>query len=274
MVKVLKNFMCVALSVAIIASNSYVLFAQSRYDGCQDGDVCELSEVDCDEQLLDAGVPEYIINTMSDGQKEYISENLESGAVYESYDSYVLTPETAQSNVSTLSLSTLSDNRIKVSVICFAVTRKGEQQYEIFPSFEWLETGTAIRNDTFAFALYSGWEAVEDTVAKMTVYLSNSSGRQQSISYEATDASQYGYGFSIPSNNCLAAPNGYYEGYAMFYARKKVSSATNALTVKYIHDTTSSASVSYSINIGVASVSVATDSFELEVFARNMSFSY
>ena len=269
----LKKIICGLLSAAVIAG---ILILPSDWDCYAKGeyDVYEMSEADCDGQLRDSGVPESVIDSMSGRQKEYISENLEPDAVYESYDSYVLTPEAVKSDDSALRTLTLSDNRIKVTVLCFAVIRQGEQQYEIFPSFEWLETGTAVRNDTFAFALYSGWEAVADTVPKMVVYLSNSGGRQQSISYEAIDASQYGYGFSIPANNCFAAPGGYYEGYVMFYARKTVSTASNPISVKYIHDTTSNASISYGINIGVASVSVVTDSTELEVFARNMSLSY
>lgn len=269
----LKKFICAVLSVAVIAGSSSLFFAWNCYVQDED-DVYEVSETDCDGQLRDIGVPESVIDNMSSGLKEYISENLEPDAVYESYDSYVLPPEAVQSDFFQLRSLALSDDRIKVTVLCFAVTRQGEQQYEIFPSFEWLETNAVIRNDTFAFALYSGWEAVADTVPKMVIYLSNSSGRQQSISYEAIDASQYGYGFSVPSNNCFAAPGGYYEGYVMFYARKKVSTAKNTISVKYIHDTTRNASVSYGINIGVASVSVTGSSTELEVYARNMSLSY
>lgn len=225
-----------------------------------------------DKVLAEAGTPNEILNSFSDVQKKFITRHLDRDAVYESSESYIMdVSKNEDEGIAVASVSNLSKSLLQVTVNNYSMTVNGEKQNAIFPSFKWLANGYSISNDSFAVALYQGWEVVPDTVAQMAVYLKNASGTQQEVIYYPTDASQYGYSYQIPKGAGNSAPGGFYEGNSVFYARKKKTSATNAITVKYVHDATSLHGISYSINIKEASITIDSQEPQLMVYAANIS---
>jgi len=256
-----KKAICMIMSVMVIFTSTIIIHAEEMESN---------SELTKYERILyEAGTPKNVLAQISEGQQEFIVENLLDNAIYEGIENFECGTNT--SNIARGN-ATLSESRIQVTVVCYQVYVNGERQFLFFPSFKWLETGTKISNDTFAFALYSGWEVVPNSSCHIKVNLINSSGVQQTVSHQPTDCSQYGYGYSFPGAS--SAPGGYYEGHAVCYARKKDSNATNGISVKYVHDTSRYFNVAYGINIGVASIAVSSNSSYLEIYARNMNFNY
>ncbi|MFG6327065.1 MAG: hypothetical protein K1W00_09475 [Lachnospiraceae bacterium] len=225
----------------------------------------------CRQILLEAGTPSEVLENSSDEQIEFIAEYLKEGEKYESMDNFEFESELVNNGISTYSLSSLSDKLIRVTIICYSYKNNGEIQYRFFPSFRWLSTNYGIKNDSFGFALYDGWEVVPGMPAQIAVYLKNSYGTTKSQIYYPIDASQYGYAYNFEAGTSV--PNGYYEGHAVFYARKKKTNATNGITVKYVHDNSSWLSnITYGLSIGPASVAVSSDSPKLQVYSKNMTF--
>ena len=225
----------------------------------------------CKQILLEAGTPNEVLEDSSDEQIEFIARHLKEGEKYESVDNYEFESELVNNGISTYSLSSLSDKLIRITIICYSYKNNGETQYRFFPSFRWLSTNYGIKNDSFGFALYDGWEVVPGMPAQIAVYLKNSYGTTKSQIYYPIDASQYGYAYNFTAGSSV--PNGYYEGHAVFYARKKKTNATNGITMKYVHDNSSwLSSISYGLSIGPASISVSSDSSKLQVYSNNMTF--
>lgn len=260
----LKRLTWFVMSIIVLFSNYTIANAEEmEYNDSLEEELSGYKEI-----LSSFGTPENVINEVSESQLKFVADNLVAGASYDSMDSYV-----CSNNNKGMLRSILSGDRIKVTVLCYKATVNGERQYIIFPSFKWLETGTGIKNDTFAFALYSGWEMVPDSTAQINVKLVNSGGVRQSIVLQPEDASQYGYSYRFPYGT--GAPQGWYEGNAICYAIKKQENATNGISVKYIHDCTSFCTVSYGVTIGIASIAVTSaSSSNLEIYSRNMSFTY
>lgn len=233
-----------------------------------------LNDMDeCKEILLSVGTPQNVIDKISDSQLQYIASNLAREAIYESMNSFVcedMFGKEEENTISTYAVSTLSEELIDVTVLSYRVCVNGEWQYIIFPSFKWLKPGYSIDNDSFAFALYSGWEVVPGYAPKITLNLVNSYGVQQTRNYGATDASQYGFCFNFQYG--IRMYNGWHEGNTMFYAKKKNENATAGISVKYIYDNSKYFDASYGISIGVASVSVSTNDKDVYVYARNLKF--
>lgn len=245
-----------------ITNNEIQLFKSGSIDK---GDLEKYKQV-----LINAGTPSEVMEESSDEQIKFIAEHLGKGEKYESVDNFEFESELANSGISTYSLSNLSNKLISVTVTCYSSRTNGETQYRIFPSFKWLSSNYGIKNDSFGFALYEGWEAVPDTPAQIVVYLKNSYGTTKSQTYYPIEATQYGYAYNFTAGTSV--PNGYYEGHAVFYARKKRTDATNAISVKYVHDNSSWLSnITYGLSIGPASVAVSSASSQLQVYSKNMS---
>lgn len=106
----------------------------------------------------------------------------------------------------------------------------------------------------------------------MGVYLlrGNDDAICQSVTYNPVVASEYGYGYSFPAGNSV--PTGYYEGHAVFYAKKKTVNSTKGISITYVHDNSRLIKVSYGLNIGIASVSVSSGSSSLQVYSNNFLF--
>lgn len=207
------------------------------------------------EILLEAATPREVLAGSSDEQIAFIAENLKSGEIYEAIDSFEF-----------------EDELIRITIICYSYQNNGEKQYKFFPSFRWLKTGYGIDNDSFGFAVYDGWEMVPDMPAKTKVCLKNSS-KSKSVriyDYDPIDASQYGYAYSFTDG--ISVPNCYYEGYGVFYARKKEVNDENEVSITYVHDNSSVLlDASYMLSIAPGEVSVSSDSSKLQIYSRVMT---
>jgi len=220
-----------------------------------------------DEILTVAGTPKEILNSFSNSQKKYIVENLKENAVYQSSKSYIITEDAENQNrdASTAFFSNLPKDLVEVTVSNYTVSVNGVEQEIIFPSFKWLKNGYSIGNDSFGFALHQGWYAVPDSNPNMAVYLSNAWGRQKSINYAPINATQYGYIFQLASGHGNSAPGGFYEGYAVFYAKKNKKDADDAISIIYVHDNSLNHSILYSIDLQCASLSISSEDSNLMV---------
>ena len=137
----------------------------------------------------------------------------------------------------------------------------------LFPSFKW-NTPVKIQNDVFAYALYSGWEAMEDESLSVWIYNVNGEKVQSSVQSPET-VSESGNAYKFQDIGFL---QGIYEGNGVFYAKQKETDATRILCINYTHDKTSSKSLSYSISIGPVQVSVSPSSSDYDSLSGRYSF--
>lgn len=278
----LKKFLCVCLCLLVVFANSrYVLGVPKQKLPKEEKQIVSRTDkqkVDvsvCDKRLADMGTPQEVIDSMDANFKSYIYEKSENTETYEGFDENLMENENSTgNNLLNARIGTISTSDMSVKVYATGVKFKGKKYVKIYPAFEW-KTSCDLDNDTFAFALYDDWECKTGDEVGLTLNLINGKGV---LLYQTTlkpaSASSSGYGFKIPSNYASQLMNGaHYEGYAYFYVKEN-EEATRTISIKYIHDTTSPYSVSYGVSIGPASISVTGSTDRLEVYARNLNFSY
>ena len=241
------------------------------YDDNMEVYISEHSDEEITESLKSIGIPDDVLDNLSDACKDIIFNNIDENSEFEDY----VEKDASTNNNSLIGLRAveLSSSNLQYSVTTIKGSTNGEIIYTIIPSFKW-KISTSLGNDGFGFALYTGWEAVADMPVKLTMHLYNSQGTiAQTKTYsDPSSASQYGYGFKIPKSDCNAAPGGTYEGVAIFRARKKKSNATNSISLNYLHDKSSLLSLSYSISLGVGSVAFSNSNSSTETYGKNISF--
>lgn len=192
------------------------------------------------------------------------------GEIYESIDSFEFEPDLLNEKDSKDSEPGISDKLIRITIICYSYKNNGEKQYKFFPSFRWMATNYGIDNDSWVFALNEDWEIVAGMPAQAKVYLKNSSETKYGKIYYPIDASQYGYAYNFTDG--IAVTNGYYEGYGVFYARKKNVDAKNEIFMTYVHDSSSLLNdASYILSIAPGLVSVSCDSPKIHVYEKIMT---
>ena len=234
--------------------------------------------VDLDGFLLSKGVPEEIIEDMSEGQKETIFQNVGEDAVFESYNVQTFSENEAkrleqtsdifvtEDTVKPFRSGSISSSDLKLTVVAF---NEGGSRMSIYPSCIWNKL-VHVKNDTFAMALYPNWEVVPGKNG-MTLWAKNASGSKvSSAKLYATSASSAGYAYKVPSN--VGTMQSKYEGNAFLYADKKSSSATRAISLQYIDDRSWPLAASYGVSIGWASVSVTGNTSDLYYMAGNYYF--
>lgn len=231
-----------------------------------------LAMEDYDSILAKMGTPQSVIDEMDLNYKKYICENRDSSETFESFEVEEVSAPSRRTGL--YAVSALTSNDISISVYATGVKIGGVKYVKLYPSFRWKKSAN-LYNDTFAFALYSGWECKPDSSVALNLNALNKAGVvQQTRELTPSDASESGYAFQFPKECSKLPGGGYYEGYAYFYARKRDKSATNAISVKYIHDTAPLIRTSYGISIKIASISISSNSSYLQVYSKNMSFSY
>lgn len=206
--------------------------------------------------LLNAGTPDEVLADISDEQIAFIAKDIKRGDIYEDMDSFEF-----------------EDKLISVTIICYSYENNGEKQYKFFPSFRWLKAGYGIENDSFGFAVHEGWEIIPGMPAQTEVVCLKNSFEVKNIKiYEPIDASQYGYAYSF--TNGIAMGDNYYEGYGVFYARKKEENGENKISIIYVHDSSSVLeNMEYGLIINEAGVSVSLASPKLQEYSKDMLLS-
>lgn len=206
--------------------------------------------------LLNAGTPDEVLADISDEQIAFIAKDIKRGDIYEDMDSFEF-----------------EDKLISVTIICYSYENNGEKQYKFFPSFRWLKAGYGIENDSFGFAVHEGWEIIPGMPAQTEVVCLKNSFEVKNIKiYEPIDSSQYGYAYSF--TNGIAMGDNYYEGYGVFYARKKEENGENKISITYVHDSSSVLeNIEYGLIINEAGVFVSLDSAKLQEYSKDMLLS-
>lgn len=221
-----------------------------------------------DEFLASRGMPDNIIEQLPEKQKELIYSTLSEGATFESYEKTEYYSENSENSGAMPLSGNILSSEMTMAVVAFEDSYE-DGLYTIYPSFVW--NGTKIvANDTFAMAMYPGWEVVAGE-NNLTLWCRDANG---DLVYDydigAQSSSAYGYSYKIPRNIGFTLAG--YEGYSYLDAIKKSSSATNAICLKYIDDTTSSCNVSYSVTINSGSISVSGTDTYLRFKSGNFSF--
>ena len=248
-----KNFTCLLLICATIIFTNIHVFASSTSNPV-------------DEFLLSTGMPEEILSSISEQQKNIIFSTLHEGAVYKSFETLTFPSDNTENNNGIMPIDGTLDTELTLSVMAF---EDSNNLYAIYPSFIWNES-VKVKNDVFGMCLYPGWEVVPQE-NNLKIWNRNTSGDLvNSADIIASDSCSSGYAYIVPYD--VGVNTLYYEGYAYLYARKTRSSATHAISLKYADDMSSDGSVSFSINLGVASVGISSNSNNVRYKSGNFYF--
>lgn len=263
-----KLVICISVSLLIVFASVTQLFRATTDGGEEDEEIICLKENECDKQLEAMGAPQSVVHAMDDNFKAYICENSEQGEIFKSYDETEMFSSAPNYNVSSASSADM------IGSVYVSEVRINEMKYvKIYPSFKW-QKPSYLSRDTFAFALYSGWECIPAEPGELTINAVNEDGAaQQKISLEALEGTMSGYGFSVPYGQGLRLPGGWhYEGYTYFYAIKKESSASNGITLKYVYDSSPEyGGDSYWLSMQPGKIDVMNEDDEVWVYSQNLS---
>ncbi len=228
-----------------------------------------------DQRLINMGFPETLVNDMSEPQKEFMYECMyEDGFVFCDYTekNYTITNDgevvqSSQNGDVSLCGGTLSENEISVSVVgAKQQDSQGNVTYMVLPCFKW-KTLVKVNNDSFAMAMYPGWEAVPGKRNLRLHLLNNNDVHTQYVDLSPTQATSSGYVYKIPSN--IGAMQGKYEGYANYYVDRKSDTASPNISLYYAHDAQSFLTASYSLNIHGFTISLTGNTNHIYSIADN-----
>lgn len=231
------------------------------------------TSADVEEILLEIGTPLEVVETYTEEEKEFIWENLKNKEAeyldYELQDAQVV----GSGMLRTTSTTTALKNNVKFTVSAYSVRIDGEKCVALFPRFKW-STNDEVKNDCFAFNLPDGWE-ITATPTSLKLYAYNVNDTLvRMVNYTGPcDMSFQGVAYLIEDGG-VALPGGHYEGMMAAYARKKDSSASNQICIRYVHDYSSKSKVTYGISWGLASISIPSNSKESVALSGMLNFSY
>ncbi len=217
-----------------------------------------------DDYLLSLGVPQTVLNTMTQSQKLWIYDSVDADAEFVSYteQGYVVSDE---NNMQSRGMIPSSD--LTLSVTAFLVNINGEDAYyAIYPSFVW-HTLTNISDDAFAFALFPGWEVIPGE-RNLRVHLSNMEGQlieHTDLNPHAASSSGYGY---VMSN--IGMLNLRHEGHAYVHANDTTGNSTHAISMSYYHS--DGLHISYSISIGPGNADISGAGLGYDYISDNYDF--
>lgn len=230
--------------------------------------------VSIDDFLLEAGFPQDLIDTMSEIQKEIIYEKSKNDIIkfagYETQN-FVLSEEDGLSAIQPRG-GLISESDLTISVFGTYTTNSSDTVLysTVYPNFVWHKP-VKVKNDSFSMAMYSGWEAIPGE-ENLRLHLMNSQGESaQYVDLNPANSHSAGYSYKIPSNT--GAMQGMYAGYAYYDIDKTSSSASPRISLHYVHDKSSIINASYSISIGVGSISLSSNDNDLYVMSGNYNVS-
>ena len=241
-----------------------------------------------DSFLVSIGVPEAILCAIPEMQRQMIFESLQyTNAVFASYGltTFVEAEDGEMVAISDMSIryddvfvpfiGTIPNGDLTLSIAAFRLGTgvNGWPRYQFFPSFVWNRNATltgGVGNDAFAVVLNGhDWE-VDFTTPRNLRLVSHVNNNITFTSNLGPDTPCFnGVIFRMPRNTNQS--NLLSEGHAGFVALRRSNVAHTAVIMEYIHDASvSPLSVSFSVSLGVFSVSVSSSSSALRRMHRSL----
>lgn len=221
-----------------------------------------------DDFLYETGMPQEVINQLTESQKELIRESVNSDASFFSYDSKEFI---VNEDGKLMLTATIPDSDLTLSFVAYQGYLDTKEVYVIFPSFIW-KKDVSIRNDSFSFILAEGWEVVVDNddyqYYNLRVHGTLLDGTTDSCDIEPQTLLFNGQSYKMSDITAITK----YEGNAVFYAEKKSTSASHKAIVQYVHDGSPACDISYGLSFGIFSISVTSNSDKLST--KNAYFSF
>ena len=224
------------------------------------------AEQTVDDFLAETGMPQEVIDQLSENHKALIYESIDLDAEFSFFDSqdFVM----GEDGEITRGII-LPDNILHLDLLGYKGTLDSREVYVIFPSFSW-RGSRVIKNDTFSFLLTEDWEVVIDSYEpnyNLCVHKIVDGRNVKDWNISPHDLLFNGQSYRIP-----IAEDGLFEGNAIFYAEKKTPSASCKAIVHYVHDTTLDNSCSYSLGFKYLSISITQNGNYLDVANKYVDF--
>lgn len=226
-------------------------------------------EIDMDEYMSSLGVPQSVIEQMTENQKHYIYSTIDPTAEYVSFDQQYY--EVTDDSTLQQTRGTIDEDDLSITVTAFkgGTSDEGNDIYFIYPSFVWNVLAN-ISNDVFGYTLFPGWEALSDE-ENLRLYIRNANNETTAyVDKDPIDSSYSGYVYEMDGIVPITA---LYEAHAYIHAEDKSGNSTHRATVKYAHDTSSSLNVSFSYNFLNGSLSISSNNDDVvEYLSGNYDF--
>lgn len=227
--------------------------------------------------LWKIGTPSDVQESLDEGMKEYICENM---GKEEQFESYECVPMVKKGQNSDQPYSDSSQPIEKKDMILSIFTTKallgGVDHTRIYVSFKW-NRSTNLKNDVFAVALNSGW--VTNYITKQPQLIVRAMNKEDEVvaSRSILPMVDYSAGFEFHiSGGAVVLPlGGYYDGYMDLYAKKTKKDAPKGCLINYVHDSTGGLSrESYNVLLESGIISVTGDKKKLDIYVKEADFSY
>lgn len=249
----MKKIVCFVLTLVMVLSSLCIYISATE-------------TITNDEFLLSLGVPQNVINQLTEGQKCNLRETIPVDAIYCSYETSTMNLSESI-GYSITRLGTIPADELTMSAMGFEVTVNGELQYCVSVSFI-LDFSSFVNldNDAFVISLYSGWEYSGFGNQNLRVYDNDTAYDD----YLPINTTSYGSEYRLSDNSISL--DGDYEGYTNCYLRKVDSNATHAINLRYVQDALSSDNSQYTVNLGVGGSTLSGDTTNLNTRAGNYSY--
>lgn len=230
-----------------------------------------------DEFLTSVGVPQDVLEKLSDEQKSFIREDLEPNARFRFYQEYGNEEEVQSITRAGNNFDTIPSSRFSVTVAGFEITANGIAQYAVYPSYQYTPQSTFsegllglyqdMRNDAFVVSLYPGWEISGSGTPNLRVKYTGSTG-EKTLDISPLNATSVGYEFRIDDEDGIYAKEGtVVKGNATFRMIRVDSNASLNLNLRYVEDNKSGNSkndfVSYTVTINEGGSSINCATFDM-----------
>ena len=248
----MKKIISIVLSFMLMICGSTVIAAEDN--------------IDYDHVLISHGFPQERLYELTENQKAMICSTLEVGYEFSSCvsNSYYIPDDDSVVN-SNNDRATIPDSDLTISVVSFY--NSNTQEYYVYPSFDWNVLAN-ISQDVFGYAFFSGWEVVAGQ-ENLRLYIRNQQGN--TVGYVDEDPIQASYSGYAYGWDDIFPMTGSYEAHAYVHVKDTTGNSTHSLSYNYTHVTTSS-SVSFSISIGPASITINCSSNNSAYMAANIPF--
>ncbi len=247
MKKVKKIFLSLLLSLCFITGSFY--YERNT-----------VTAQDIDSFLIKSGMPDEVLECLSETQKQFITTNLNSKNLTANFNTYKATDFVIDEE-GFHPFSEISDRDLTITVVAYETTVDGTRGYIVFPSFIW-HKDVKIKNDSFAFVLYPNWEIAGSYGYNLCVWIKNIYGDKVQSTDVAPDLLAYNaQSYKMTDTGFM---QGLYEGNGIFYVRKMSSTASPEMVITYIHDTSSNMSISYNIEFKGVNITTSSSSEKLD----------